>query len=51
MLVTIGILAVVLSSMRTSSSTTAQNYSTFYQNLTTGKVTQATVNKDTGHIT
>jgi cell division protease FtsH len=50
-LVTIGILAVVLSSMRTSNSPAAQNYSAFDQALLNNKVTQATVNKDTGHIT
>jgi cell division protease FtsH len=50
-LVTIGILAVVLSSMRSSNNTASQNYSSFYSALLAGQVAQATVNKDTGHIT
>jgi cell division protease FtsH len=50
-LVTIGILAVVLSSMRSSSSATAQNYSSFYSAMQAGQVASATVNKDSGHIT
>src|SRR4029077_2034800 len=49
-LVTIGILAVVLSSMRSSNGAASQNYSAFYSALTNGQVAQATVNKDTGHI-
>ncbi|MGH9056573.1 MAG: ATP-dependent metallopeptidase FtsH/Yme1/Tma family protein, partial [Acidimicrobiales bacterium] len=49
-LVTIAILAVVLSSMRTSSSPPSQNYSAFVTALDAGQVTQATINKDTGHI-
>jgi cell division protease FtsH len=50
-LVTIGILAVVLSSMRSSSSATAQNYSSFLTALNSGQITEASVNKDNGHIT
>ena len=50
-LVTIGILAVVLSSMRSGSSATAQNYSSFLTALNAGQITEATVNKDNGHIT
>src|SRR6516162_10279000 len=49
-LVTIGILAVVLSSMRGSSGAASQNYSAFVQALNAGQVASATVNKDTGHI-
>ena len=49
-LVTIGILAVVLSSMRSGSSATAQNYSSFLTALNAGQITEATVNKDNGHI-
>ena len=48
---TIGILALVLSSMRGTSSTTGQNYSQFYTRSTAGQVASATVNKDTGHVT
>src|ERR1700749_2993150 len=50
-LVTIGILALVLSSMRGTSNTTGQTYSQFYSALTAGEVASATVNKDTGHVT
>jgi cell division protease FtsH len=49
--VTIGLLAVVLTSMHTSSGATSQDYSAFSAALNAGQVTQATVNKDTGHIT
>ena len=49
-LLTIAILAVVLSSMRGGSSATAQNYSDFLNALNTGQVASATVNKDTGHV-
>ena len=49
-LVTIGILAVVLSSMRSGSSASAQNYSSFLTALNAGQITEATVNKDNGHI-
>jgi cell division protease FtsH len=50
-LVTIGVLAVVLTSFHDDSSTPTSNYSTFLSQLDSGKVTQATVNKDTGHLT
>jgi cell division protease FtsH len=50
-LVTILILAVVLSSMRTTTSTPTQNYSNFVAALKSHQVTQATVNKDTGNLT
>ena len=50
-LVTIGILALVLSSMRGTGNTTSQNYSDFHTALVGGQVQSATVNKDTGHIT
>ncbi len=50
-LVTVVILAVVLSSMHTTSNPPSQNYSVFYQAMTSGQVKSASVNKDTGKIT
>jgi cell division protease FtsH len=50
-LVTVGILAVVLSSLRGSNGAAPQNYSAFASAVSAGQVAQATVNKDTGHIT
>ena len=50
-LVTVVILAVVLSSMRASTTPPAQNYNTFNAAMVSGKVTQATVNLDTGKVT
>src|SRR5580700_5511814 len=49
-LVTIGILALVLSSMRGSGNTTSQTYSEFHTALVGHNVKSATVNKDTGHV-
>ena len=50
-LITIAILAVVLSSMRTSNTPPAQTYSQFVTAIEGHDVSQATVNKDTGKIT
>jgi cell division protease FtsH len=50
-LITIAILAVVLSSMRSSSSPPEQTYSQFLSAVDNGQVTQATVNKDSGKVT
>ncbi|HEX6392445.1 MAG TPA: ATP-dependent zinc metalloprotease FtsH [Acidimicrobiales bacterium] len=50
-LVTVVILAVVLSNMRTNSNPPTQSYGAFYQTLTSGQVKSATINKDSGHIT
>jgi cell division protease FtsH len=50
-LVTVVILAIVLSSMRTNSNPPTQSYSTFYSAMVSGQVKSATINKDTGHIT
>ena len=50
-LVTIGILALVLSSMRGTSNTTSQTYSEFLSALNGNQISAASVNKDTGHIT
>jgi cell division protease FtsH len=50
-LVTIAILAVLLSSMRTSTSPPSQDYSKFYTALVGGQVRSATVNKTTGKLT
>ena len=50
-LATIVILALALSSMRSSNSTPTQNYSDFISAVNSDQVTQATVNVDSGHIT
>jgi cell division protease FtsH len=50
-LITIAILAVVLSSMRSSSSPPEQTYSQFTTAMKGGQVTEATVNKDSGKVT
>ncbi len=50
-LATIVILALALSSMRSSTSTPTQNYSDFISAVNSDQVTQATVNQDSGHIT
>jgi cell division protease FtsH len=50
-LVTIVILAVVLSNMHTSTTPPTQNYNTFNSAMQAGQVSQATVNLDTGKIT
>jgi cell division protease FtsH len=50
-LVTIGILAVVLSSMHKTTAPPSQNYSSFVTALDAGQVTLASVNKDTGKLT
>jgi len=50
-LVTIAILAVVLSSMRSSNTPPSQDYSAFVKVLDANQVVTATVNKDTGHLT
>jgi cell division protease FtsH len=50
-LVTVAIIAIVLSSMRGSSSPATQDYSDFYSQVTANQVASATVNKDSGHIT
>jgi cell division protease FtsH len=50
-LVTVVILAVVLSNMRTNNNPPTQNYGTFYQAMVAGQVKSATINKDSGHVT
>jgi cell division protease FtsH len=50
-LVTVVILAVVLSSMRTTNNPPTQSYGTFYSAMAAGQVKSATINKDSGHIT
>ena len=50
-LATIAILALALSSIKGSSSSTPQTYSDFVTHMKAGDVTSATVNKDTGKIT
>ncbi|HET6914604.1 MAG TPA: ATP-dependent zinc metalloprotease FtsH [Acidimicrobiales bacterium] len=50
-LVTIVILAVVLSNMHASTTPPSQNYKTFSTAMQSGQVTQATVNLDTGKVT
>jgi cell division protease FtsH len=50
-LITIAILAVVLSSMKTSNSPPSQTYSEFLNDVQSHQVTKATVNKDTGKVT
>jgi cell division protease FtsH len=50
-LITIAILAVVLSSMRSSNSPPEQTYSQFITAVKGGQVTEATVNKDSGKVT
>ena len=50
-LVTVVILAVVLSNMHASTTPPSQNFSEFHAEMVSGEVTQATVNKDTGKIT
>jgi cell division protease FtsH len=50
-LITIAILAVVLSSMRSSSSPPQQTYSQFLSAVQSHQVTEATVNKDSGKVT
>jgi cell division protease FtsH len=50
-LITIAILAVVLSSMRSSSSPPEQTYSQFITAVESHQVTEATVNKDSGKVT
>jgi cell division protease FtsH len=50
-LITIAILAVVLSSMRSSSSPPQQTYSQFLSAVQSHQVTDATVNKDSGKVT
>jgi cell division protease FtsH len=50
-LITIAILAVVLSSMRSSNSPPQQTYSQFLSAVQSHQVTDATVNKDSGKVT
>jgi cell division protease FtsH len=50
-LATVAILVLALSSMRSSNNPPTQNYSTFVTALNAGQVTQATVNRDSGHLT
>ncbi len=50
-LITIAILAVVLSSMRSSSSPPVQTYSQFISAVQSHQVSEATVNKDSGKVT
>src|SRR5438270_2191143 len=47
---TVVILALALSSMKATNSTPKQDYSSFTAALNANKITQATVNQDTGHI-
>ena len=48
---TILILALALSSMRTSNSPPAQPFSSFYSALNANQISAATINQDSGHIT
>jgi cell division protease FtsH len=50
-LVTIAILAVVLSSMRSSNTTPTQTYSQFISALNANQIAKATANKDSGKVT